>query len=62
MIVSQTRPQIAKILATESQRLWEHLHSGFGVRFGSLESSEELHRTPFGTVQPFLYCWCRVEW
>ena len=37
------------------------LHSEFGVRFHLLESSEELHRTPFGTEQQFLYCLCRVE-
>jgi 2-polyprenyl-3-methyl-5-hydroxy-6-metoxy-1,4-benzoquinol methylase len=39
----------------------ESLHSEFGVRFHLLESSEELHRTPFGTDQQFLYCLCRVE-
>jgi len=39
----------------------ESLHKEFGVRFHLLESSEELHRTPFGTVQQFLYCLCRVE-
>jgi 2-polyprenyl-3-methyl-5-hydroxy-6-metoxy-1,4-benzoquinol methylase len=38
----------------------ESLHSEFGVRFHLLESSEELHRTPFGTDQQFLYCLCRV--
>jgi SAM-dependent methyltransferase len=39
----------------------ESLHNEFGVRFRLLESAEELHRTPFGTVQQFLYCLCRVE-
>jgi SAM-dependent methyltransferase len=39
----------------------ESLHKEFGVRFRLLESAEELHRTPFGTVQQFLYCLCRVE-
>ena len=39
----------------------ESLHKEFGVRFHLLESSEELHRTPFGTIQQFLYCLCRVE-
>lgn len=38
----------------------ESLHSEFGGHF-LLESSEELHQTPFGTVQQFLYCHCRVE-
>jgi 2-polyprenyl-3-methyl-5-hydroxy-6-metoxy-1,4-benzoquinol methylase len=39
----------------------ETLHSEFGVHFRLLGSSKELHRTPFGTVQQFLYCYCRVE-
>jgi len=39
----------------------ESLHSEFGVHFRLLGSSKELHRTPFGTVQQFLYCYCRVE-
>ena len=37
------------------------LHEEFGVRFRLLGSSKELHRTPFGTTQQFLYCFCRVE-
>jgi len=39
----------------------ESLHNEFGVRFHLLDSSKELHQTPFGTVQQFLYCLCRVE-
>lgn len=39
----------------------ESLHNEFGVRFHLLESSKELHRTPFGTIQQFLYCLCRLE-
>lgn len=39
----------------------ESLHKEFGVRFHLPESSEELHRTPFGTVERFLYCLCGVE-
>jgi 2-polyprenyl-3-methyl-5-hydroxy-6-metoxy-1,4-benzoquinol methylase len=39
----------------------ETLHREFGVHFTLLDSSKELHRTPFGTVQQFLYCFCRVE-
>ena len=39
----------------------DSLHNEFGVRFHLLGSSEELHETPFGTVQQFLYCLCRVE-
>lgn len=39
----------------------QSLHDQFGVRFRLIESSKELHRTPFGTMQQFLYCYCRVE-
>jgi SAM-dependent methyltransferase len=40
----------------------ESLHGEFGPRFRLVESSKELHQTPFGTAQQFLYCYCRVEW
>jgi 2-polyprenyl-3-methyl-5-hydroxy-6-metoxy-1,4-benzoquinol methylase len=39
----------------------ESLHKEFGARFRLEESSKELHQTPFGTTQQFLYCYCRVE-
>ncbi len=39
----------------------ESLHAEFGVRFRLLESITELHNTPFGTAQQFLYCLCRIE-
>jgi 2-polyprenyl-3-methyl-5-hydroxy-6-metoxy-1,4-benzoquinol methylase len=39
----------------------ESLHDEFGARFRLVESSKELHETPFGTTQQFLYCYCRVE-
>ena len=39
----------------------DSLHNQFGVRFRLEESSTELHRTPFGTTQQFLYCYCKVE-
>jgi 2-polyprenyl-3-methyl-5-hydroxy-6-metoxy-1,4-benzoquinol methylase len=39
----------------------ESLHNEFGVRFRLVESSKELHYTPFGTTQQFLYCYCKVE-
>ena len=32
----------------------ESLHREFGVHFRLLESSKELHQTPFGTIQQFL--------
>jgi len=37
------------------------LHEEFGVRFKLLGHLTELHQTPFGTTQQFLYCYCRVE-
>ncbi|MGH9549606.1 MAG: class I SAM-dependent methyltransferase [Terriglobales bacterium] len=39
----------------------DSLHREFGVRFRLLDSSKELHRTPLGAIQQFLYCFCRVE-
>ena len=38
----------------------EDLHDEFGHHFKLIESSEELHTTPSGTVQQFLYCYCRM--
>jgi 2-polyprenyl-3-methyl-5-hydroxy-6-metoxy-1,4-benzoquinol methylase len=37
------------------------LHAEFGARFHLVESSKELHHTPFGTTQQFLYCYCRLN-
>ena len=37
------------------------LHGEFGSRFRLISSSEELHQTPGGTTQQFLYCYCMVE-
>jgi SAM-dependent methyltransferase len=39
----------------------EALHAEFGVRFHLVDSFKELHQTPFGATQQFLYCLCRVE-
>lgn len=39
----------------------DSLHDEFGRRFSLLESSTELHRTPFGATQEFLYCYCVFE-
>ena len=39
----------------------ESLHNEFGTRFRLVDSLKELHRTPFGTTQQFLYCYCKVE-
>jgi 2-polyprenyl-3-methyl-5-hydroxy-6-metoxy-1,4-benzoquinol methylase len=37
------------------------LHQEFGVHFRLLDSCKEMHCTPFGTLQQFLYCLCRIE-
>jgi SAM-dependent methyltransferase len=39
----------------------DSLHGEFGARFRLIESSQELHHTPFGTAQQFLYCYCRID-
>src|SRR5215471_20720420 len=39
----------------------ESLHGEFGRHFLLLESSKELHQTPFGSSQQFLYCYCRID-
>ena len=38
----------------------ESLHGEFGGQFRLVESTKELHETPFGTTQQFLYCYCRL--
>lgn len=37
----------------------ETLHSEFGEEFELLDSRSEIHQTPFGTQQKFIYCYCR---
>ena len=37
----------------------EELHSKFGEAFSLLAHEEQLHHTPFGTDQQFIYCMCR---
>jgi 2-polyprenyl-3-methyl-5-hydroxy-6-metoxy-1,4-benzoquinol methylase len=37
------------------------LHEQFGVRFRLVDSSKEVHRTPSGTTQQFLFCYCKLE-
>jgi 2-polyprenyl-3-methyl-5-hydroxy-6-metoxy-1,4-benzoquinol methylase len=39
----------------------DSLHGEFGARFRLIDSLKELHQTPFGTTQQFLYCLCVVE-
>lgn len=36
----------------------ESLHDQFGTHFRLVEHSTELHETPSGTAQQFLYCYC----
>ncbi len=38
----------------------DSLHREFGIRFRLVESTKELHHTPFGTTQQFLYCYCTL--
>ncbi|HEX2541134.1 MAG TPA: class I SAM-dependent methyltransferase [Caldimonas sp.] len=35
------------------------LHSTFGAPFRLVDSSTEVHTTPWGTPQQFVYCFCR---
>ena len=35
------------------------LHHEFGDDFTLLDSAREVHHTPFGTEQKFIYCYCR---
>jgi ubiquinone/menaquinone biosynthesis C-methylase UbiE len=37
----------------------DELHAEFGGAFTLLQHSKEVHRTPFGTDQQFVYCYCR---
>ena len=39
----------------------EHLHGEFGPKVRLLDSVTELHETPWGTPQQFMYCLCRME-
>lgn len=39
----------------------DSLHDEFGRHFRLVDSSKELHETPFGTTQQFIYCYCRIE-
>lgn len=36
------------------------LHDEFGASFQLLDSATELHATPFGTTQQFVYCLCKM--
>jgi hypothetical protein len=38
----------------------ERLHAEFGARFRLTKHLTELHQTPAGAVQQFVYCYCNV--
>jgi SAM-dependent methyltransferase len=38
----------------------DRLHGEFGEAFVLVEHADEAHRTPFGTIQQFVYCYCRM--
>lgn len=37
------------------------LHAQFGPSFEKLASSDETHKTPWGTEQEFVYCYCKLK-
>lgn len=37
------------------------LHGEFGSKFRLIQSFTEVHETPWGAPQQFMYCFCRVE-
>lgn len=39
----------------------DQLHAEFGEAFTLVQHGKESHHTPFGTVQPFTYCYLLVE-
>lgn len=39
----------------------DKLHNEFGVQFRLLDHSINLHTTPWGATQQFVYCFCRLE-
>ena len=38
----------------------EEIHAEFGPTFKKVGSSSEIHRTPWGNEQEFVYCYCRL--
>jgi hypothetical protein len=47
--------------AQGNDRLEAPIRNQFGVHFRLVKSSKELHRTPLGGTQQFLYRYCRVQ-
>jgi SAM-dependent methyltransferase len=39
----------------------DQLHGAFGGQFKLIDSSVDMHTTPWGSPQEFVYCFCRLE-
>jgi SAM-dependent methyltransferase len=39
----------------------DELHAAFGDAFRKVESTTEVHSTPWGAEQQFVYCYCRLS-
>ena len=39
----------------------EGIHDQFGIQFAKVGSDDEVHQTPWGTEQEFVYCYCRLK-
>lgn len=39
----------------------DSLHNEFGLRFELLEHGEDEHQTPSGSIQKFIYCYCKLN-
>ena len=39
----------------------EGIHDQFGNQFAKIGSDEEVHHTPWGSEQEFVYCYCRLK-
>jgi SAM-dependent methyltransferase len=39
----------------------EGIHAQFGAEFRKVGSDEEIHQTPWGAEQEFVYCYCRMH-
>jgi ubiquinone/menaquinone biosynthesis C-methylase UbiE len=39
----------------------DSLHSAFGADFSLVNSIREIHQTPWGSEQKFVYCYCRLQ-
>ena len=37
------------------------IHDRFGIQFAKIGSDAEVHQTPWGSEQEFVYCYCRLE-